>query len=149
ISAFGIAGLGHTLPEGGQAANIIDIPRCAAEESDHRHRRLLRARRERPGGRAAEQRYELAALHHSITSVARASRVGGTSMPSARAVCRLITNSNLVGCSTGRSAGRAPFRILSMKNAPRYQRSPRFTPYPIRPPAGANSAKPIEGRRLL
>src|SRR5262249_37569342 len=61
ISAFGIAGLGHTLPEGGQAANIIDTPRCAAEESDHRHRRLLRSRRERPRRRrAAEQRYEVA-----------------------------------------------------------------------------------------
>src|SRR5262249_50331171 len=34
---------------------------------------------------------------HSITSSARASSVGGTSMSSARAVCRLITNSNLVG----------------------------------------------------
>ena len=33
-----------------------------SEESDHRHRRLLRARRERPRGRrAAEQRDELAA----------------------------------------------------------------------------------------
>src|SRR5262249_49433283 len=49
---------------------------------------------------------------HSITSSARASRVGGTSMPSARAVCRLITNSNLVGCTTGKSAGFAPLRIL-------------------------------------
>jgi hypothetical protein len=27
ISAFGIAGLAHTLPEGGQAADIINIPR--------------------------------------------------------------------------------------------------------------------------
>jgi hypothetical protein len=30
------------------------------------------------------------------------------------AVFRLITSSNLVGCSTGRSAGFAPLRILSM-----------------------------------
>ena len=29
-------------------------------------------------------------------------------MPSARAVCRLMTNSNLVDCSTGRSAGACP-----------------------------------------
>src|SRR5213083_1041351 len=34
----------------------------------------------------------------------------GTSRPSARAVCRLITNSNLVDCKTGRSAGFAPLR---------------------------------------
>src|SRR6266568_4094462 len=33
------------------------------------------------------------------------------------AVLRLITSSNLVGLSTGRSAGLAPFRILSTKYA--------------------------------
>jgi hypothetical protein len=43
----------------------------AAEQANHRHLRLLRARRERPGyGRAAEKRYELAASQfielHSI-----------------------------------------------------------------------------------
>src|SRR5215472_8696887 len=40
-------------------------------EPDHRHRGLLRARRERPRGRAPEQRDERAAPH-SITSSARA-----------------------------------------------------------------------------
>jgi hypothetical protein len=35
---------------------------------------------------------------HSITSSARASRVGGTVMPSALAVLRLITSRYLVGC---------------------------------------------------
>ena len=60
-------------------------------------RRLLRARRERPRGRrAAEQRDELAPPH-SITSSARASSVGGTSRPSALAVLRLMSSSNLVG----------------------------------------------------
>jgi hypothetical protein len=48
---------------------------------------------------------------HSITSSARADRVGGTSMPSAFAVRRLITNSNLVDCTTGKSAGSTPLRI--------------------------------------
>src|SRR5262249_53702127 len=48
---------------------------------------------------------------HSITSSARASSCGGTSRPSALAVFRLITSSNLVGCCTGRSAGFAPLRI--------------------------------------
>jgi hypothetical protein len=43
--------------------------------------------------------------HYSITSSARASSVGGTSRPSALAVCRLVGN------WTGRSAGFAPFRI--------------------------------------
>ena len=42
---------------------------------------------------------------HSITSSARASNVGGTVRPNARAVFRLITSSILVGCSTGKSAG--------------------------------------------
>jgi hypothetical protein len=57
-----------------------------AEEPDHRHRRLLRPRRERPGRRrAAEQRDELAALH-SITSSARPSSGSGTVRPSAFSV---------------------------------------------------------------
>src|SRR5262249_20775161 len=41
----------------------VDGGRTGAENADHRHRRLLRARRERPRGRAAEQRDELAAFH--------------------------------------------------------------------------------------
>src|SRR5262245_54300053 len=87
--------------------------RCAVEESDHRNRRLLRPRRKRPRRRrAAEQRDEVAAFH-SITSSARASSVAGISSPIALAVLRLITRSYLVGCSTGRSAGFAPLRILS------------------------------------
>jgi hypothetical protein len=49
--------------------------------------------------------------HHSITSSARASSVGGTSVPSVLAVCKLMTNSNLVGLRTGRSAGLSPLRI--------------------------------------
>jgi hypothetical protein len=50
---------------------------------------------------------------HSITSSARATSVAGTSMPSILAVCRLMTNSNLVGCRTGRSAGFPPLRMRS------------------------------------
>src|SRR5262249_3967268 len=73
---------------------------------------LLRARRERPRSCAAEQRDERPALH-SITSSARASRLSGTVRPSTLAVVKLITRSNLVGCSTGMSAGFAPRRILS------------------------------------
>jgi hypothetical protein len=54
---------------------------------------------------------------HSITSLASASNCGGTLSPSAFAVFVLITGSNLVGCSTGRSPGFAPLRILSTKVA--------------------------------
>jgi len=50
---------------------------------------------------------------YSITSSARCWTDKGTSTPSAFAVFKLITSSNLVGCSTGRSAGFAPRRILS------------------------------------
>src|SRR5215831_2872449 len=53
---------------------------------------LLRACRERPRRRAADERYELAPLH-SITSSARASRGSGTVRPSALAVFRLMINS--------------------------------------------------------
>src|SRR5262249_48823085 len=85
-----------------------------AQEADGRQlHRPLRPRRERPGGRrTAEHRDELAALH-SITSSTRARRVDGTSRPSDLAVLRLTTSSNLVGCSTGNSAGLVPFKIRS------------------------------------
>ena len=52
-------------------------------------------------------------LLHSITLSACASKEVGTVTPSALAVLRLITSSNSVGCSIGRSAGLAPFNILS------------------------------------
>jgi hypothetical protein len=52
---------------------------------------LLPARRERPyRSRAAEKSDELSP-RHSITSSARASRVGGTSSPIVLAVLRLMT----------------------------------------------------------
>src|SRR5215471_5906554 len=70
------------------------------------------------GDRSSEQRDELAALH-SITSSARAMSVGGISSPSDFAVLRLITSWNLVGCSTGRSLGFAPLKILSRYTATR------------------------------
>ena len=53
-----------------------------------------------------------AASPHSITSSAKVRSLGGISIPSAFEVLRLITNSNLVGCITGRSFGLIPFRIL-------------------------------------
>ena len=56
---------------------------------------------------------------HSITSSARARRVGGKRSPSKSAALRLTTSSILVGCSTGRSDGFAPLKIRSMKPAAR------------------------------
>src|SRR5215472_12547741 len=74
--------------------------------------------RERPRRCHAEQRDELAPLH-SITSSARASSVGGISMPIALAVLRLRTRSNFVGCSTGISLGLVPRNTLSTSSAAR------------------------------
>jgi hypothetical protein len=51
-------------------------------------------------------------FHHSITWSARAKSVGGIVNPSALAVFRLMTSSNLMFCWTGRSAGLAPLRIF-------------------------------------
>src|SRR5262249_20379173 len=56
---------------------------------------------------------------HLITFSARIITTGGIVRPSTFAVLRLIISSNFVGCSTGRSAGFAPFRILSTINAAR------------------------------
>src|SRR6516162_9892049 len=72
---------------------------------------LLCARRKRPcNRRAAEQRDELAAPH-SITSSASKSRLSEILMPSFLAALRLMTNSNFVGRSTGKSAGWVPLRM--------------------------------------
>jgi hypothetical protein len=48
-----------------------------------------------------------------ITSVAWNRSVGGIVRPRAWAVLRLMTSSNFIGCSMGRSPGLAPFRMRS------------------------------------
>jgi hypothetical protein len=63
---------------------------------------------------------------HSITSSARASRVGGTVRPSAFAVLRLIMNSNFVGCSMGRSAGFAPVCTENLIRVDAVMESPKL-----------------------
>jgi len=52
-----------------------------------------------------------AAKAYSITSSARARTACGMLIPSVLAVLRLITSSNLVGSSTGKSEGFSPLRI--------------------------------------
>src|SRR5262249_11375333 len=108
-----------------QKRRVTALRICVVRGQVHKYTNLphsagwLCPSRERPRcRRAAEQRDELAA-RHSITSSARASSVGGTSMPSAFAVLRLMTSSNLVGACTGRSAGGVPLRIRSMYSAAR------------------------------
>src|SRR6516165_5982340 len=110
ILAFDVPAFADALPECGHKTCSVG-GRRAAEEPDYRHRRLLRARRERPrGSRTAEQREELAAFH-SITSSAVASSACGTLRPKTFAVCRLMTNSNLAARITGNSAAFSPLRM--------------------------------------
>src|SRR5262249_29839566 len=56
---------------------------------------------------------------HSLISSARAINVAGNSRPISFAVFALMNSSNLVGCSTGKSDGLAPFRILSINTPAR------------------------------
>src|SRR5262249_32309989 len=100
--------------------------RSTTEKSDHWHRDLLPAHFDRPRD-ATNERNELAPPH-SISSSARASSEGGTVSPSALATLRLTTSSNLVGCSMGRWAGWAPFRMLSTKVAARRKRTTMLAP---------------------
>src|SRR5262249_54325510 len=109
VLAFNEAGFAEAFRKRCRMASGA-IERSTADKADHRHRRLLRACRERPRGCCtAEQRDELPPSH-SISSSASNWIELGTSMPSALAVCMLITNSNFVDCRTGRSAGFAPLR---------------------------------------
>src|SRR5262249_14209690 len=112
VAAFDVSGFPQAFAECLQAFDAI-LRRTASDKPDHRHCRLLRARRERPRGRrAAHERDELASLH-SITSSASCWRCKGTSRPTALAVLRFIASMSFVGNSIGKSPGFAPFRILS------------------------------------
>ncbi len=69
---------------------------------------------------ACRRRVKSRHLHgYSINSSARARNVVGKLRPSTSAVVKLTARSNLVGCSTGMSAGFAPRRTLSTKSAVR------------------------------
>jgi len=52
--------------------------------------------------------------NYSITSSAMATSPGGKVSPSDLATLRLISNSNLADCTTGRSVGCAPRKILPL-----------------------------------
>src|SRR5262245_20986219 len=108
VLTLGYAGFLQALAERCEE-RLKPVRRRAVEKTDHGHRRLLRVCRNRPRRcRDAEQRDELAAPNHSITSSARASRVAGMSRPSTLAVCRLMRNSNLLARITGSLAGFSP-----------------------------------------
>jgi hypothetical protein len=111
IPTFDIAELGEPPTKGIQVCSPFGRFKTSYQHNTYSSDRgLLRARRERPRNRAAEQRDELATLH-SITSSARASSKSGNVMPSAFAALRLMRNSIFVACWTGRFAGFSPLRI--------------------------------------
>ena len=67
-------------------------------------------------------------LFYLITRSALAKTLGGIVRPICLAAFRLMMNSNFIGCSTGRSAGFLPFRILSTYVAARRSKSVTLTP---------------------
>src|SRR5947209_11547730 len=97
--------LAKPLPE------LFRCERIDRQNSDPRYLRLLGDAAARPKGQREAERAKEIASPHSMTSSARASSDGGTVSPSALAVLRLITSSNLVGCCTGKSAGLSPLRM--------------------------------------
>src|SRR6516165_8205481 len=96
IAAFRPSTLFQPLPECRKASLACRIVLGERDEhADAPHPLLLCARRERPRGRAAEQRDEVAP-RHSITSSARARKDSGIVKPIAFAALTLTTSSNLV-----------------------------------------------------
>src|SRR4029078_13168776 len=79
---------------------------------------------------------------HSISSSSRERSEYGIVRPKALAVVRLTINSNLEGCSTGRSAGFAPLNILSMWWAARAAIAMASGPYEKSPPSFAQAPHP-------
>src|SRR5262249_3020759 len=109
VLALGIARFLQALPKSGKRIGE-HLGRLGVEKADRRYR-LLRVRRVRPRRPSAAEKRDGVAPSHSITSSARASKVGGTSRPRIRAVWALMISSNLLDCTTGRSAGLAPLRM--------------------------------------
>src|SRR5262249_54077052 len=134
-----------------------DVARIPGREPWHEHAdawhlpRWLGLGAERRCEDTQHQENEERGSFHRITSSAKIRSDGGIVIPRACAVFRLITSSNFVGCSTGRSAGVAPLRSLSTKTAAR--RHPQlgsnsFGPYAMSPPASAKRlCQPIIGNR--
>ena len=101
----------------GRAVPLRDVNRLDSDEllfeawftvlGKHRNDVLETARQ------FVEGRTVLQGFDHSTIWSARASTDCGIVRPRALAALRLITSSNFVGCSTGRSPGFVPLRILS------------------------------------
>jgi hypothetical protein len=128
---------GH-LPESGnyhagRIASAVDAVRCAMEGNRPASGRATGSRlclQERTSSArpVRSEKCQTGSRPHSITSSARNRNDSGIFKPSALAVFRLMTRSNLVGCWTGKSAGFAPRKILSTKLAARRNSSVTFAP---------------------
>ena len=122
IFAFDITALSQALLERCEVRLI-----AAADEHDTNTRNFRRGLRFRPARQTQAREQNDASggyseMLHLITRSALASTFGGIVRPICLAAFRLMTNSNLVGASIGRSAGLAPFRILSTYTAARRTR---------------------------
>src|SRR5262245_53824068 len=117
VAALNVTGFAQPLAKCGDGPRVATLGPTGVDEPDHRQRRLLRARRERPRRRASEQRDELPPLH-SITSSARSRIAVGNTIPSLFAVLRLMTSSNFVGNSAGTSPGFEPRNTFATIVAP-------------------------------
>src|SRR5262249_7165582 len=80
------------------------IERSAAQNSNHRHRRLLRPRRERPRCRTAEQRYELAPFHCPMPPVLPTERIAHPSTAGDCCAAGFQLRLCRLGVTTGHSA---------------------------------------------
>src|SRR5262249_5931274 len=74
VLALDIAGVLQAKAECAQTVRDR-VRRPAIEETDHRHRRLLRSRSERPRGRCAEYAEELTPFHRPMPPVLPAERI--------------------------------------------------------------------------
>src|SRR5262245_13258828 len=113
ITATRIAGLAAFL-----IARLSFLRQLGLQESlDHPIRSRQHIRRYHSDFRFSILDFGL--LDHRITLSALAKTLGGIINPICWAVLRLMTNSNFIGCSTGKSAGFVPLRILSILMAAR------------------------------
>src|SRR5262249_28117461 len=134
VATVDITSLPQPLPK------RIDIAPVAFEglfvqKPNHRHRRLLRTRGQRPRRRTAKERDELPPPH-SITLSARSNIDSEIESPIAFAALRLMTSSNFTPCSTGRSPGLAPLSTRSTYVARRRHASKMLVKYAMTPPSG-------------
>src|SRR5262249_42713827 len=110
VLAFDKADIAQALAKSGEPT-CEGFWRTGVKKSDHRHRRLLRVRGERPRRRySATKKCDELAPFHSMTSLASARSIGGMLRPSAFAVLRLMISSSLVASWTGSSPGFSPLR---------------------------------------